>query len=219
MSRKQTKPSRSVKDLLPRLLLVAGVACLLLALLSLLLPRTSRAPDRPTLQTETLPDTNPPTQNEIDSHVVPANQPRIISIPKIQVNARVFSLGLDAQGRIDIPRNTNDAGWYNQSAKPGQPGATVIDGHVSSLDSHGVFYDLKALVAGDSIMIERGDGSRFSYRVVTTRTYDHDKVDMQAVLTPIETGKIGLNLITCGGKVMQGTNQYNKRVVVFAVAQ
>jgi hypothetical protein len=92
----------------------------------------------------------------------------------------------------------------------------LIDGHVSSWTSHGIFYGLKTLVAGDTIQIERGDGAILAYKVVKSQTYTTSKVDMAAALTPINPRKPGLNLITCTGNVMAGTNEFNQRVVVFA---
>lgn len=198
-----------------------GIVCLLIALAIMLSSRSPQTSDQQVVQSETevLPETAKPSRDEIDGHAVPADSPRLIHIPKINVTARVFSVGLDEQGRIDIPRNVNDTGWFDKSVKPGKPGAVVIDGHVSSQSSHGVFYDLKKLKEGDEIVIERGDRSTIRYTVSVIKTYDFDKVDMQAVLAPVHSGKPGLNLITCGGEVIKGTHQFDKRLVVFAAAQ
>jgi hypothetical protein len=38
---------------------------------------------------------------------------------------------------------------------------------------------------------------------------------MAAALSPINPAKPGLNLITCSGQVVKGTNEFNKRTVVF----
>jgi hypothetical protein len=40
---------------------------------------------------------------------------------------------------------------------------------------------------------------------------------MSALLSPINAGKPGLNLITCTGDVIKGTNDFTERIVVFAV--
>lgn len=163
-----------------------------------------------------IPSTTPPTQSEISSYVVASDLARYIKIPKITVYARVTQVGLDSSGAVGTPSNTNDTSWYTGSAKPGVAGATLIDGHVSSLNYHGVFHDLKNLVPGDSIQIIRGDGKILNYSVVTTRYYDNDNVDMSAVLSSITPGKSGLNLITCAGKFIPGTITFSQRVVVFA---
>lgn len=163
-----------------------------------------------------IPSTTPPTQSEISSYTVAPDLARYIKIPKISVYARVTQVGLDSGGAVGTPSNTNDTSWYNGSAKPGQAGATLIDGHVLSMTYHGVFHDLKNLVPGDSIQIVRGDGTILNYSVVTTRYYSESNVDMSAVLRPITPGKSGLNLITCAGKEIPGTITFSQRVVVFA---
>jgi LPXTG-site transpeptidase (sortase) family protein len=165
-------------------------------------------------QGESPPNTKKPTPSEYETYSVPAANPRYIIIQKISVKAMIKSLGLTADSSIMAPSNVFDAGWYNKSALPGEKGAMVIDGHVSSWDSHGIFYDLKKLKPRDTITIQRGDGREFTYRVVRSATYDADKVDMNAVLSPV-SGKPGLNLITCDGKVIRGTNEFDKRVVIF----
>lgn len=163
-----------------------------------------------------IPSTTPPTQSEISSYTVAPDLARYIKIPKISVYARVTQVGLDSSGAIGTPSNTSDTSWYTGSAKPGQAGATLIDGHVLSMTYHGVFHDLKNLIPGDSIQIIRGDGAILNYSVVTTRYYSDSNVDMAAALSPITPGKSGLNLITCAGKEIPGTITFSQRVVVFA---
>jgi LPXTG-site transpeptidase (sortase) family protein len=160
------------------------------------------------------PSTAKPTNTEINSYSVAPDLARYIKIPKLKVSARVLQTGLTKTGAIDTPLNVYDTAWYTSSAKPGQAGAVLIDGHVSSRSTKGVFYGLNKLAAGDRIQLERGDGAVLSYKVVKTQAYDADRVDMQAATQPI-TDRPGLNLITCGGKVKPGTNQYNQRIVVF----
>jgi LPXTG-site transpeptidase (sortase) family protein len=116
---------------------------------------------------------------------------------------------------LATPPNVFETGWYNQSAKPGQQGAMLIDGHVSSWTTNGVFYGLKDLKPGDTMQVQTGAGKIYTYRVMASQTYPSTKVDMQAALTPISPGKPGLNLITCDGQVEAGTSQFNERIIVF----
>jgi LPXTG-site transpeptidase (sortase) family protein len=161
------------------------------------------------------PKTNKPSKQEINNYQVPADAPRYLLIPELSVRAMVKPLGLTAKNQIAAPSNVFDAGWYTGSAKPGKSGAMLIDGHVSSWTTHGIFYNLKKLSAGDRLQIQRGDGTMFTYRVVKSQVYDVDHVDMQAALAPVTPGRVGLNLITCDGSVIKGTNEFNKRLVVF----
>jgi LPXTG-site transpeptidase (sortase) family protein len=161
------------------------------------------------------PGTTPPNGASFNSYAVAPDLPRYLQIPKLGVSARVLQVGVDSSGALGTPYNVFDTAWYTGSAKPGQPGAALIDGHVSSWTTHGVFYNLKSLKAGDSVQIVRGDGAILNYRVVKTQVYDADNVDMQAAVTPITAGKAGLNLITCTGRVKPGTSEFNQRIIVF----
>jgi sortase (surface protein transpeptidase) len=163
-----------------------------------------------------VPATDKPTPQAISQYVVAPALPRYLRIPKLGVNARVMQTGVTTSGALGTPNNVYDTAWYTGSAKPGQPGATLIDGHVSSWTTHGVFYNILKLLPGDNLQIVRGDGAILNYQVVKTQTYDVNHVDMQAAINPISAGKAGLNLITCAGQVKKGTSQFSQRVIVFA---
>ena len=163
-----------------------------------------------------VPSVTKPSAAAIAAYTVTPDDPRYLKIPKLGVDARVQQVGVTSTGALGTPDNVYDAAWYTASAKPGQPGATLIDGHVSSWTTHGVFYGLKTLAAGDAIQIERGDGTVINYRVVKTQTYNANNVNMQAAVTPITPGTSGLNLITCTGDVIRGTSLFNQRIIVFA---
>ncbi len=167
-------------------------------------------------QSSSTPSTTKPSSQAFGQYAVAPDLPRYIKIPKLQVDARVLQVGVTTNGALGTPNNVYDAAWYTGSAKPGQVGATLLDGHVSSWTTHGVFYGIKTLVAGDTIQIVRGDDTVLTYKVVKTQTYADDQVDMQAAITPITAGKSGLNLITCSGKVKPGTSEFDQRVIVFA---
>lgn len=162
------------------------------------------------------PSTTKPSQTAFEDYTVPALNPRYIYIPRLNITAIVRRLGTTPDNEIATPDNVYDAGWYQGSSRPGQPGAMIVDGHVSSWTTHGVFYGLDALRPGDDIHITRGNGSVVTYTVVKSMTYPADKVDMATVLTPVTKTRPGLSLITCTGDIIPGTNDFNKRIVVFA---
>jgi LPXTG-site transpeptidase (sortase) family protein len=166
-----------------------------------------------------LPDETKPDPSTLKSYVVDPSLPRFIRIAKLDTYARVKRLGVNTKNELLAPSNTHDAGWYENSAKPGDAGgAMLIDGHVG-FTKDGVFAYLKNLQKGDKIEIERGDGQKFSYRVVGSQVYDADKVDMKRALVSAETSKPGLNLITCTGKITPNGTNYSQRLMVFAVAE
>ena len=90
-----------------------------------------------------------------------------------------------------------------------------IYGHVSSWTADGAFYNLKKLHSGNTVTIIRGDNRAYMYRVVSSKIYPYDNVDMNQVLAPINAKVPGLNLMTCTGQVIQGTSEFNERLVVF----
>jgi LPXTG-site transpeptidase (sortase) family protein len=163
------------------------------------------------------PSTTKPSSATIASYTVAPDSPRYIRIPKLDVFARVLRGEVKTNGSLATPNNIHDTAWFNQSAKPGEQGAALIDGHVSGWSSPGVFSGLKKLSVGDQIQIERGDGTLLNFKVVKTKSVAVDKVDMTEALNSAVPGNPGLNLITCNGKVKPGTNQFTERLLVFAV--
>lgn len=164
----------------------------------------------------TPPSTTPLPASMIANYLVAPDLARYIRIPKLGVSARVLQVGVTSSGALGTPTNVFDTAWYTGSSKPGLPGATLIDGHVSSWTTHGVFYGLKNLVAGDRLEIERGDGTKLEYTVNKVAAYDENNVDMSALMVPIKPGTSGLNLITCGGKFDSKSNEFTQRIAVFA---
>lgn len=162
-----------------------------------------------------MPTIEKPQPSEFDSYSVAADMPRYLFIEKLGVKAMIKPMGVDRQNRIEAPRSAFDVGWYDRSAKPGESGAVLLDGHVSAGRTPGIFYDLKNLVPGDTITLERGDGVKLAYSVVQSRVYHVDSVDMAAALAPVTADRPGLNLITCTGSPIKGTNNYDQRLIVF----
>jgi sortase (surface protein transpeptidase) len=167
----------------------------------------------------TPPSTVKPSAAAVENYAVGPNMPKYLNIPKLGVHARVLSLGLLNSGALATPNNVFDVGWYNESSLPGQPGAELIDGHVSSWTSHGVFYGIKTLTAGDEIQVVTGDNTTYTYKVVSHQVFSHTDVNMQTSITPITPGQPGLNLITCTGDVIPGTSEFNERILVYATLE
>ena len=131
-------------------------------------------------------------------------------------DVRVLALGVLNDGHIATPSTAYDTGWYKDSAKPGKQGAMFIYGHVAGRGGGGIFYNLHKLKAGDKITVTRGDNQIYTYQVVSSKTYPVSHVDMDKVLSPIDSKVPGLNLMTCTWDVVNGKSEFNNRVVVFA---
>jgi LPXTG-site transpeptidase (sortase) family protein len=176
----------------------------------------SKQADNNSSSNSSLPSTVKPSAAEVRNYQVGPDQPRYIGIPAINVNARVMQTGVNSEDVLGTPSNVYDTAWYTGSAEPGQDGATLIDGHVSSWTTKGVFYNLDKLVFGDAISITKGNGQVVNYKVIKSETYDSNNVDMKAALTTITGSQSSLNLISCTGSYQKSTGQFNKRIIVFA---
>lgn len=163
--------------------------------------------------------TNKPTATAVQNYAVAPLLPRYIDIPKLGTHARVAPMGVDSKNQLRAPGNVYDAGWYNASSQPGEAGAMLLDGHISSWQTKGVFYGIQKLQAGDVISITRGDNKVFNYTVKGVAVHDANSVDMSQLLLSADQAKPGLNLISCFGDVIPGTNEFDKRVVVSAVLE
>lgn len=161
-------------------------------------------------------DENKPSDSDVRNYSVAPDMPKTVSIPKLSIFARVKSLTIKGDGSLNAPSNIHDAGWYNQSAKPGSPGgASLFDGHVSGPTQKGVFYKIETLKQGDIVTVERGDGSKLEYSVVKVDVTKAADVDMSKMMLPITVGKHGLNLITCTGKFDPKSKTYESRALVY----
>lgn len=158
-----------------------------------------------------------PTEEDLRSYKVAPDMPRLVSIPKLGVQAKVKPLSIKKDGSLDAPSNIHYAGWYNQSAKPGSSGgATLLDGHVSGPTQKGVFYKIETLTSGDTVAVELGDGTKVNYKVVKVDVVKATDVDMSKLLIPVTAGTHGLNMITCTGKFDSATKTYQDRALVYA---
>ncbi len=161
-----------------------------------------------------------PPESGMGSYQVAPNLPKYLKIPKLSVSTLVKPLGVTSSNELKAPANIYDTGWYDASAHPGDPGslgAVLIDGHVHGPTLPGVFANIKKLVAGDTIEITRGDNQVFTYKVVKVQNYDASTIDMGMMLSSVQPGLPGLNLITCGGPFDRKSGEYTQRTAVFAV--
>jgi LPXTG-site transpeptidase (sortase) family protein len=147
---------------------------------------------------------------------MPGSVPVKIAIPVLEVDAPVESVGLAADGTLQMPPldNHNLAAWYDGSVTPGQKGASVIVGHVDSAAGTSVFFYIKNLVAGDEIDVTRADGSTATFTVDGVTKVP--KVDFSAMSVYGSVSYPALRLVTCGGPFDTATGQYLDNIIVYA---
>lgn len=162
-------------------------------------------------------DKKPLPANTLANYHVAPNLPRALYIDKMNVSARILPMGVNNDGNIQAPINVYDSGWYTGSVKPGEVGAMFIDGHSSGATRQGLFGSLDKLSKGDKLQVEKGDGTKLTYKVVHTETVDLDKVDMKKALLPYGNATRGLNLMTCTGSWIDSNDgqTLDKRVIVY----
>lgn len=155
-------------------------------------------------------------------HSVPPSHPKFLSIDKLGVHqSRVLPVGVKDTGELDSPLNIFDTGWHNESATPGTGvGAVLIDGHNGGPTTDGVFKRLPELRLGDEIVIERGDGEKFTYEVKENKSMSLEEANnggMQMMAQSADIGKEGLNIITCVGRWIPKEQTYSDRQMLRAV--
>ena len=163
--------------------------------------------------------TNEPNESKKDADnykwVGSPNDPKKIMIQKIGVDAYVQKVGIDQDKKIAVPNNVHLAAWFTESVRPGENGLSIIDGHVSGRKTEGVFKNLKNLQKGDTFNIERGNGTKLTFKVFETRTVPEGEA---AAILFSQNPKVlsQLNLITCGGEFNKKSQQYSDRVIISA---
>lgn len=153
-------------------------------------------------------------QGLVAGQSVSAGLPVRLKIPKINVDAAVESVGLTADGAMDVPKGPADVAWFERGTRPGEQGSAVIAGHVDWKDgSQAVFSDLHNLKPGDKVVVQDNQGATSAFVVVASQSYD-SKANASDVFGSND-GKAHLNLITCAGVWDKTQESYSKRLVVF----
>ena len=122
--------------------------------------------------------------------------PARLLIPRIGVDARIESRGLDAGRNMETPKDFRDVAWYNLGPVPGAAGNALMNGHVSWWTGSAVFTRLGELRAGDKVIVVRGDGTRVTFKV-TARRIVAANARVASLFAPGPTAT--LTLITCTG--------------------
>lgn len=127
----------------------------------------------------------------------------------------VEEIGLDTNGQLQVPSTWELAGWYKNSAKAGEKGNVIIDGHYNTnQDTPAAFWGLKNVNVNDKVTLQDELRRDFSYKVVDS--FYVDISDPQRTKVFEETGDYELTLVTCGGVWNPSAGTYNKRLVIKA---
>lgn len=125
--------------------------------------------------------------------------PTRLVIPTLHIDTAVNPIGLNPDGTLAVPQpgpHLNEAAWFKNSPTPGQPGASIIEGHVDSVEGISVFWRLGDIRPGDQIIVYRNDGSRLVFTVNAVRDYPKSRFPTMSVYGG-DLSQASLRLITC----------------------
>jgi LPXTG-site transpeptidase (sortase) family protein len=123
-----------------------------------------------------------------------------VAIPAIGVRTPVNPIGLGADGALDVPQpgpHLDQAAWFENSPTPGQPGPSVIEGHVDSVEGPSVFFRLGEVKPGDRVLVDRADGRTLTFRVDAVRDFLKARFPTTLVYGSARLSEPTLRLITC----------------------
>ena len=139
-----------------------------------------------------------------------------VRIPTIGVRSTLARLGRAPDGTVEVPRRWEQAGWYAGGFRPGQPGPAVVLGHVDSHNGRAVFYELRRLRPGATVLVDRADHTTARFRVTRVERYRKTRFPSDLVYFP--TLEPSLRLVTCGGSFDPASGHYRDNVIVLATA-
>lgn len=142
--------------------------------------------------------------------------PTRVEIPRIAASSSLIPLALQDSGALeDIPFDQpQQAGWYSGGSSPGEPGTTVVVGHVRSSGRPGVFARLQELRAGDRIRLTRADGRTVEHTVYRTQLVPQARFPTDSVYR--DEGPAELRVVTCAGRYDARHRAYTDSFVVYA---
>lgn len=139
--------------------------------------------------------------------------PSRLQIPAINVDASVAPSGLLENGDMDVPNDVISTGWFENGYMPGEPGNSVIAGHVDGKNGPAVFYDIGQLKKGDEVVVTSEDGEKLIFIVERLEVYPFDDSPLREIFG-FSNGS-HLNLITCTGEFNKDGDFYEDRLVVY----
>jgi Sortase domain len=151
-----------------------------------------------------------------EPEVLPASVPVSFRIPSVDAQSELLNLGLESDGSLEVPPDGPGApaGWYNDSPTPGERGPAILLGHVNATGGGpGVFAELRALKAGDTVEVTRADGTTAVFSVDRGEQYSKQAFPTEKVYG--NTAGSELRLITCDGYDPL-TGEFNDNYVVYA---
>lgn len=160
-----------------------------------------------------------PDDIDPENYHVAAYKPRFVSIPALSLNnIPVTEVGWINGNQLGSPKSTRVAGWFYRSAIPGERGPAIINAHGGDLGT-GIFKTLPKIQMGNEVIIEMGDGRKFTYvveEIAFKKLGDEANQWMNVAFQVLHEGVPSLTLITCTGTWLPNLQTYDQRLFVRA---
>lgn len=141
------------------------------------------------------------------------SDPASIKVAAVNINASLVDLGVDATGKLEVPQNYADAGWYMHGTKAGENGNLIIAAHYdNAYAGPAAFWPLKNVNISDKVTVYDDFNRSFEYEIVDLFYVSISDPNRTEVFD--QTNDATLTLITCGGVWLPGEATYDKRLVV-----
>ena len=140
--------------------------------------------------------------------------PTHLTIPTIGVRTSLEPLGRLPDRTLQPPSRWDEAGWYADGVRPGDPGPAVVVGHVDSRSGPAVFHRLRDLRPGAVALVRLRTGRTLTFVVDSVQVYRKNEFPSAAVYGP--TALPELRLITCTGEFDWSADHYLDNLVVTA---
>ncbi len=146
----------------------------------------------------------------------PVGLPMRVVIPTIGLNASVERVGLLPDNSPGTPQDYANTAWFEGSARPGEVGNAVLNGHVDSTRGPAVFFNLPKLKAGDYVYVTGDDNVERTFVVRGVERYGPNDAPLERIFGSRTDGTF-LNLITCDNATAfnRRTAQYTGYVTVY----
>jgi hypothetical protein len=135
-------------------------------------------------------------------------------IKRLGIDAVARPVGLDDSGTIGVTSNVWDVGVFEGTVIPGQPGNSLVEGHLDWSTGRAVFWDLHLLQKGDEIDFIENSGATDRFAVTGSRTVPYNSPIAPELL--VRTGTPTVTLITCAGGWVGAARTYSTRLLVTA---
>lgn len=137
----------------------------------------------------------------------------MVTIPSIEVRARVEAVKLQNPADFRAPRKWGDVAWFQYGAKPGDVGTADIFGHLDSTCCPAVFWNLKNLKQGDLVYVTYRNGQSLKFAVQWSQTYLNADVPNDLLYGPNDHRAMAL--VTCAGEFHTDGTGYDHKLIVY----